>query len=131
MLDLRIITGATTIPIYDLPAALGRHAAAKEVADQIEALMAFLDDLDGDPDLEEGNDLEQDNSDCEAGGWPEDQLMYGTNAVYGNDEQEDDLPAVRQRHVRRIQRTRCTQSNAYGAVSYRLRRDRPSLLVVR
>ncbi|MEI5687740.1 hypothetical protein [Sphingomonas kyungheensis] len=120
MLQLQIIAGAKALPIYDLPAALGAQAAAKEVADQIEALMAFLDDLGGDPDLEEGNDLEEDNSDREGGSWPEDQLTYGTMNAYGDDEQEDDLPDVRQRHRRFIQRTRCRQSTVAGATLYRL-----------
>lgn len=57
MLELQIIAGAKAMPIFDLPAALGRANAAREVGDTIDALMAFLDDLDGDPDLEEpGNE---------------------------------------------------------------------------
>ena len=56
MLELRIIAGRQAVPVFDLPAALGRRGAAKEIGDQIEALMAFMDDLGGDPDLEEDNE---------------------------------------------------------------------------
>ncbi|MFL0418425.1 hypothetical protein ACH0CP_12685 [Sphingomonas sp. 179-I 2A4 NHS] len=71
MLDLRIIAGTTALPIYDLPAALGREQAAKEIGDQIDALMAFYDDLAGDPDLEDGGDLEPDGSELGDQSWPE------------------------------------------------------------
>ncbi|WP_267395273.1 MULTISPECIES: hypothetical protein [unclassified Sphingomonas] len=71
MLELRILTGATALPLFDLPAALGRRQAAKEVGNQIDALMAFLDDLGGDPDLEDGHDAEADNSDAENCSYPE------------------------------------------------------------
>ena len=55
MLELRIRAGQPAIPLYDLSAALGRSEAARTVADQIEAMMALLDDLDGDCDYEEPN----------------------------------------------------------------------------
>lgn len=57
MLELRIIAGGTPMPIFDLPAALGRRGAAREIGDTIDSLIAFMDDLDGDPDLE-GDDTE-------------------------------------------------------------------------
>lgn len=53
MLELRIKQGRRHVPIFDLPAYLGRAGAAQELGDTIEALIAFLDDLGGDPDLEE------------------------------------------------------------------------------
>lgn len=53
MLQLKIKTGRKHIPIFDLPAALGREGAYQEIGDQIDALIAFLDDLGGDPDLED------------------------------------------------------------------------------
>ena len=53
MLDLLIVLGARSLPIHDLPAALGRNKAAREVADTIDGMIAFLDDLGGDPDLED------------------------------------------------------------------------------
>lgn len=56
MLELRIIAGRQAVPVFDLPAALGRRGAAKEIGDQIEALIAFMDDLGADPDLEEDNE---------------------------------------------------------------------------
>lgn len=131
MLDLRIIADGQPLPLFDLPAVLGRAQAAKEVGDQIEALMAFLDDLGGDPDLEEGSDLEQDNSDHESGSWAEDTLKYGTNATYGDDEREDDLSDVRRQHARRIQLTRCTKvrmgSGKHVWSVYRLPGDGPYL----
>ncbi|RDE06227.1 hypothetical protein [Sphingomonas aracearum] len=58
MLELRIIAAGTTMPVFDLPAALGRRGAAKEIGDQIDALIAFMDELGGDPDLEEEPDGE-------------------------------------------------------------------------
>lgn len=65
MLELRIISGAQTMPIFDLPAAMGRSKAAREIGDTIEGLMAFLDDLSGDPDLEDGGDDEPDESETD------------------------------------------------------------------
>lgn len=53
MLQLKIKTGRKHIPIFDLPTALGRKAAYQEIGDQIDALIAFMDDLGGDPDLED------------------------------------------------------------------------------
>lgn len=53
MLELKIKTGRKHIPIFDLPAALGRAQACREIGDQVDALIAFLDDLGGDPDLED------------------------------------------------------------------------------
>lgn len=60
MLELRIITGAATVPLFDLPALMGRTGARREIGDQIESLIAFMDDLDGDPDVEDATDLEDD-----------------------------------------------------------------------
>ena len=53
MLELRIIAGQPAIPLFALPATIGRAEAARTVGEQIEAMMAMLDDLDGDPDDEE------------------------------------------------------------------------------
>ncbi len=53
MLELRITSAGQTFPIFDLPAQLGRQAAAREIGDTIEGLIAFMDDLGGDPDLED------------------------------------------------------------------------------
>ncbi|MCK8457042.1 hypothetical protein [Sphingomonas faeni] len=58
MLELRILNGAQALPLFDLPSLLGRKRAAKEVGDQIESLIAFMDTLGGDPDLEDGGDDE-------------------------------------------------------------------------
>lgn len=58
MLDLRIIAGGQALPLFDLPALLGRRQAAKEVGDQIEALIAFMDEMAGDPDLEDSEACE-------------------------------------------------------------------------
>ena len=53
MLELRIMNAGTAMPLFELPAALGRRKAAKEIGDTIEGLIAFMDDLGGDPDLED------------------------------------------------------------------------------
>lgn len=58
MLELRILNAGQTMPLYDLPALLGRRGAARELGDTIEGLINFLDDLGGDPDLEDGADDE-------------------------------------------------------------------------
>lgn len=53
MLELRIVSGGAPRPLFDLPALLGRRNAAREIGDAIESLIAFMDDLGGDPDLED------------------------------------------------------------------------------
>lgn len=53
MLELKIKAGRRSIPIFELPAALGRRQAYQEIGDQVDALIAFLDDLQGDVDLED------------------------------------------------------------------------------
>ncbi|WP_370310214.1 hypothetical protein [Sphingobium abikonense] len=60
MLELKIKAGRRNIPIFDLPAALGRREAYREIGDQIDALIAFMDRLEGDADLEDATDLEDD-----------------------------------------------------------------------
>lgn len=56
MLELRIVSGGTSLPLFDLPAMLGRKSAAREIGDTIESLIAFMDDLGGDPDREANGD---------------------------------------------------------------------------
>ena len=69
MLELRIINAGTAMPLFDLPAALGRRRAAREIGDTIEGLIAFMDDLGGDTDLEvNGDELDGNGS--------EDDFMY-------------------------------------------------------
>jgi hypothetical protein len=53
MLELRVKQGRRSVPIFDLPAALGRAQAYRELGDTIDGLISFMDDLGGDPDLEE------------------------------------------------------------------------------
>ena len=66
MLELRIINAGTAMPLFYLPAALGRRQAAKGIADTIEGLIAFLDDLGGDTDLEaNGDELDGSNGEDE------------------------------------------------------------------
>lgn len=60
MLELRIKQGRRHVPIFDLPARVGRAEAAKELGDTIDGLIAFLDDLSGDPDIENATDVEDD-----------------------------------------------------------------------
>lgn len=69
MLELRIINAGTAMPLFDLPAALGTRRAAKGIADTIEGLIAFLDDLCGDTDLEANGDELDGNA-------SEDDFMY-------------------------------------------------------
>lgn len=71
MLQLKIKAGRKHIPIFDLPAALGRRAAYEELVDQVDALIAFMDDLQGDVDLEDGNDDEPDTDAMGDQSWPE------------------------------------------------------------
>ncbi len=56
MLELKIKAGRRSIPIFDLPTALGRKGAYREIGDQIDALIALMDDWQGDVDLEEDDD---------------------------------------------------------------------------
>lgn len=65
MLELRIVTAGSHVPLFDLPAALGRSRAAREIGDAIEGLIAFMDELQGDVDIEDGHDREGDTSDLE------------------------------------------------------------------
>lgn len=53
MLELRIIAAGTAVPLFDLPAALGHREAAREIGETIESLIAFMDEMDGDSDLED------------------------------------------------------------------------------
>lgn len=71
MLELRISNGAQAVPLFDLPAMLGRRGAAKEIGDHIEALIAFMDELGGDPDLEDDGTSEPDGTDTGDQAWPE------------------------------------------------------------
>lgn len=72
MLDLQIIASGKPVTLFDLPAVLGRRHAAREIGDAIDTMIAFMDDLGGDPDLE--GDLSDFESDDDAKGdpsWPE------------------------------------------------------------
>ncbi|WP_182914088.1 hypothetical protein [Sphingobium terrigena] len=82
MLELKIKTGRKHIPIYDLPAALGRAQACREIGDQVDALIAFLDDLGGDPDLE---DSEAGMSNIDACG----RLLPGSTCGHIHDEDRE------------------------------------------
>ncbi len=108
MLELRIVQGRRHLPIFDLPARLGRREAAKEIGDTIEGLIAFMDDLGGDPDLEEEalEDAFVDHparfadmvEDSEAGAYIEWMSLRGSqkrgpNMLAGHEDAEDDDPA--------------------------------------
>ena len=58
MLELRVKTGRSHTSLFDLPVRLGRAAAVKEIGDAVEGLIVFLDELEGDPDLEDATDGE-------------------------------------------------------------------------
>lgn len=71
MMELRIITAGQPMPIFDLPSILGKRKAYQEIGDQIDALIAFSDQLAGDPDLEDDDpDTEHDGRepDCDGQG---------------------------------------------------------------
>lgn len=70
MLELRIINAGQTFPLFDLPMHLGRARAAREIGDTIEGMIAFLDDLGGDLDLEDGGDDEPSGDEADAS-WTE------------------------------------------------------------
>lgn len=73
MLELRIITAGQPMPIFALPSIMGKRKAYREIGDQIDALIAFSDELAGDPDLEDDDpDSEHDGRepDCDAKGDP-------------------------------------------------------------
>lgn len=53
MLELRVKEGRRYVPLFDLPARMGRAQSVKEIGDAVEGLIAFLDEMDGDPDLED------------------------------------------------------------------------------
>lgn len=103
MLELRILNGAQAMPLFDLPALLGRKGAAKELGDQIETLIAFMDQLGGDCDLEEdddpGGNITDESHDAEedfgaeeggeTGGWPE-QIDQANLRLYADDDRDVD-----------------------------------------
>ncbi|MET3824574.1 hypothetical protein ABIC16_000267 [Sphingomonas sp. PvP055] len=76
MLELRIINAGTAMPLFELPAALGRRRAAREIGETIEGLIALMDDLGGDPDLEangdelDGDARSEDSFECHGGYGP-------------------------------------------------------------
>lgn len=84
MLQLAIKAGRRHIPIFDLPAAMGRREAYQEIGDQVDALIAFLDDLQGDVDLEDGNDNEPDGDAMGDQAWPEWHTLPAAQRRSGN-----------------------------------------------
>jgi hypothetical protein len=123
---------------------------AKEIGMAVDALIAKLDALSGDSDLEEddpsGGDITDEPHDCdgdeEDGNASEDDFMI--HAYVGNDpgcpiadpggfeashgfrqqeeDDEDDAAALREPHLNRIRRTRCNQVRAGRYVTgYKLR----------
>jgi hypothetical protein len=89
MLELRILNGAQALPLFDLPALMGRKRAAKEVGDQIEALIAFMDNLGGDPDVEEDDDAGTDLDRGEGGSWIEQHRASMVNSDCEDGEDSD------------------------------------------
>jgi hypothetical protein len=70
MLELRIINAGQALPLFDLPTVMGRNHAAREIGNTIDGLIAFLDDLGGDSDLEERGDDELTGDEADLA-WPE------------------------------------------------------------
>ena len=117
-----MIAGEHAVTPFDLPALLGRKGAAREIGDAIDALIALMDDLDGDPDLEEddpaGGDIVDEPHDAE-----ED---MGADDVGELDEAEAALgiapiadPSALREHCDRIRRTRCTRHQAWNGITRR------------
>ncbi|KQM86216.1 hypothetical protein ASE67_10230 [Sphingomonas sp. Leaf23] len=69
MLDLRIMDHGRPIPLADLPAIVGRKVAYAEIGHHIDTMIALLDDLAGDPDLEDNGDHEASNGDDQDVSW--------------------------------------------------------------
>jgi hypothetical protein len=96
MLELKIKQGRKHVPIFDLPAYLGREGARQEIGDSIESLIAFLDDLGGDPDLEDGGDDEPDGTGEGDTAWVEwdtmkpSQRRKGVSVLLGHEDDEED-----------------------------------------
>lgn len=108
MLDLRIIADGNALPLFDLPALLGRKKAAKEVGDQIEALIAFMDALAGDPDLEDDTEDFGAEEAGEDGTWAEAEDAHpNLLRAYSDDGGEDDGVEVRTAYRDRIRARRC------------------------
>ncbi|MFD1789692.1 hypothetical protein ACFSC3_19230 [Sphingomonas floccifaciens] len=97
----------------------------KEVSDAIDALIARLDALGGDPDLEEDDHAGGNVEDVgEAGTLPESDLGCVGVQFSSDDDDEGDLEDRRLRmpHIKRIQRTRCDrQIDRWGYVTHQLR----------
>lgn len=110
MLDLQIIAKGAPVPVFDLPAMLGRADAAREIGDAIEGLIAFMDDLTGDPDLEADlSDYEPEDDAAGDPSWPEwhtrgghklqrtqgdhHEPIYGLSGWKAGEDDEDDDPA--------------------------------------
>jgi hypothetical protein len=105
MLELRIMNAGTAVPLLDLPAALGRRGAAREIGDTIEGLIAFMNELGGDPDVEDCGDIEPDGDDRGDLSWPEwhtrgrhklrsdaEMRVHGLSGLQLSDDDEDDDP---------------------------------------
>lgn len=100
----------------------------KEVGDAIDALIARLDAMGGDPDLEEDDHAGGNVEDVgEAGSLPEWGGGNEDRHAYGDDDDEGDLEDRRLRmpHIKRIQRTRCDRHvERWGYVTHELRTTR-------
>ncbi|KQN19449.1 hypothetical protein ASE86_13335 [Sphingomonas sp. Leaf33] len=99
-----------------------------EVGDAIDALIARLDALGGDPDLEEDDHAGGNVDDVgEAGTLPESDLGCVGVHFSSDDDDEGDLEDRRLRmpHIKRIQRTRCDRHvGRWGNVTHLLRDQR-------
>lgn len=96
MLELRFMHTGKPVALLDLPARVGRAKAAREVGDTIEGLIAFLDELGGDPDLEADADLEP-SGDEQDTSWPE-WHTRGRDKLYDQAEAPRTGPAWRAIH---------------------------------
>ncbi|CAN5348756.1 hypothetical protein BH10PSE12_BH10PSE12_18780 [soil metagenome] len=97
MLELRVKAGRRALPIFDLPALLGKEQAVKEIGEQVDALIAFIDDLGGEPDDEDGGDDEPDDDakgdqSCIEWTTMRGSQKAGSNIPAGHEDEEDDDP---------------------------------------
>lgn len=99
MLELRIVVARRSLRPFDLPATLGRAAAAREIGETIDALIALMDDLDGDPDAEDDDPAGGSAEDVgETEDWPIGMPEYGVDQTLGPTNQA----AAQRAHYERI-----------------------------
>lgn len=94
MLELRIKHGRKQLAPHDLRSILGARRAYQEIGHQVDFMIALLDEMAGDPDLEETGDDELSGDDMGDQSWPESptraSVMSGNGISYREDDEDDD-----------------------------------------